>query len=329
MSEFGFGFRSLLNKNPKTPRVLILDPEHQETPQWLTQGGWTPKESEKKPKQEWAPKSATQGWSPKPKTMATQTITRTRLTDVPEHTLDEALQQKGEPSTPTKGKDPTIDDPSAISGNPGNEPDPGDNYSIGGGNEPPYNPPEGGPPGGGPPDNEPLWQPTRRTTENQHKNIPKLKHKLAKASDFAGWTKALKMCLYEYDLHLDCDYSYWDLIEGEFTKYQPAMFNFGISERLWNKTTNFTMLVIRNNCEEGPHQLIRLCNTAAEAYNRLKIQYENKMVADLGVVLTGITKMEYKDFIPIETYMNSFEDKWENMIVTAGGTLREKHKEFG
>ena len=42
MSEFAFGFRSLLGKNPKTPRVLILDPEHQETPQWLTQGGWTP-----------------------------------------------------------------------------------------------------------------------------------------------------------------------------------------------------------------------------------------------------------------------------------------------
>ena len=262
MSEFGFGFRSLLGKNPKTPRVLILDPEHQETPQWLTQGGWTPKESEKKPRE----------WTPTPKKMATQTITR--LTEIPEHTRDEALQQKGEPSTPAKGKDPTIDDPSAISGNPDIEPDPGDNYSIGG-DEPPYNPPRGGPPGGGPPGgpgNEPLWQPARRTTDNQHKNIPKLKHKLAKASDFAGWTKALKMCLYEYDLHPDYDYSYWDLIQGEFTRYRPAMFNFGISERLWNKATNFTMLVIRNNCEEGPHQLIRLCNTAADAYSKLKTQ---------------------------------------------------------
>ena len=308
MSEFGFGFRSLLGKNPKTPRVLILDPEHQETPQWLTQGGWTPKESERKPKQE---------WTPTPKKMATQIITR--LTSIPEHTLDEALQ-KGEPSTPAKGKDanPTIE------GKPDSEPDPGDNY----GDEPPNN----GSPGRGPPSDgisERLWQPARRTTENQHKNIPKLKHKLAKASDFAGWTKALKMCLYEYDLHPDYDYSYWDLIQGEFTKYRPAMFNFGISERLWNKATNFTMLVIRNNCEEGPHQLIRLCDTAAEAYNKLKIQYENKMVADLGVVLTGITKMEYKDSIPIESYINNFEEKWENMIVTAGGTLKESHREFG
>ena len=88
MSEFGFGFRSLLGKNPKTPRVLILELEHQETPLWLTQGGWTPKESKKKP----------QEWTPTPKKMATQTITR--LTEIPEHTLDEALQQTGEPSTP-------------------------------------------------------------------------------------------------------------------------------------------------------------------------------------------------------------------------------------
>ena len=87
------------------------------------------------------------------------------------------------------------------------------------------------------------------------------------------------------------------------------MFNYGISERLWNKATNFTMLVIRNNCDEAPHQLIRLCDTAAEAYNKLKTQYENKMVADLGVVLTSITKMEYKDSIHIDTYINTFEEK--------------------
>ena len=137
MSEFGFGFRNLLGKNPKTPRVLILDPEHQETPQWLTQGGWTPKESKKEPRE----------WTPTPKKMATQIITR--LTSIPEHTLDEALQ-KGEPSTPAKGKDanPTIE------GKPNSEPDPGDNY----GDEPPNN----GSPGRGPPSDgipEPLWQP--------------------------------------------------------------------------------------------------------------------------------------------------------------------------
>ena len=53
------------------------------------------------------------------------------------------------------------------------------------------------------------------------------------------------------------------------------------------------------------------------------------MVADLGVVLAGVTKIEYKDSIPIETFINNFEEKWENMIVTAGGTLKEKHREFG
>ena len=325
MSEFGFGFRNLLGKNPKTPRVLILDPEHQETPLWLTQGGWTPKEK----------KEPTREWTPTPKKMATQTVTQSRLTDIPEHTLDEALQQKGEPSTPAKGKNPKTSDPNIASGNPDTEPDPGDNHGndipLGSDNgSPPGGFPGGGPPGGnGYPEGEPLWQPARRTTENQHKNIPKLKHKLAKASDFAGWTKALKMCLYEYDLHPDYEHSYWDLIQGDFTKYRPIMFNYGISERLWNKATNFTMLVIRNNCEEGPHQLIRLCDTAAEAYNKLKAQYENKMVADLGVVLSGITKMEYKDSIPIETFINNFEDKWENMLVTAGGTLKESHQEFG
>ena len=315
-------------KNPKTLRVLILEPEHQETPNWLTKQ-WTPDT----PDHEWTPKEKpTQGWTPTPKKMATQTITKTRLSDVPEHTLDEALQNpKGEPSTPVQGNKGRDAGPRQQDNNPDSEPDPGDNY----GNDIPLgsdhgSPSGGGPPGGGGyPEGEPLWQPARRTTENQHKNIPKLKHKLAKASDFAGWTKALKMYLYEYDLHPDYDYSYWDLIQGEFTKYKPAMFNFGISERLWNKATNFTMLVIRNNCEEGPHQLIRLCDTAAEAYNKLKVQYENKMVADLGVVLSGITKMEYKDSIPIEAYINNFEEKWENMIVTAGGTLKESHKEFG
>ena len=107
------------------------------------------------------------------------------------------------------------------------------------------------------------------------------------------------------------------------------MFNDGISERLWNKATNFTMLVIRNNCEEGLHQLIRLWDTAAEAYNKLKAQYENRMVADLVVVLSGITKMVYKGSIPINTFINNFEDKWENMLVTAKGTLKESHQEFG
>ena len=278
MSEFEFGFRSLLGKNPKTPRVLILNPEHQETPQWLTQGGWTPKESKRKPKQE---------WSPTPKKMAIQTLIKNHLSEIPEHTLDEALQQKGEPSTPAKGKDPNL----FMENQPDNnnlipEQDLGDNH----GNDIPLGsdhggPPEGPPRGGGYPEGVPLWQLARRAMENQHKNIPKLKHKLAKASDFAGWTKALNMCLYEYDLHPDYDHSYWDLIQGDFTKYRPIMFNYEISERLWNKATNFTMLVIRNNCEEGPHQLIRLCNTAAKAYNKLKAQYENKMVTDVGVVL--------------------------------------------
>ena len=144
MSEFGFGFRSLLGKNPKTPKVHILNPEHQETPLWLTQGGWTPKENKKEPRE----------WTPTPKKMATQTVTQSRLTDIPEHTLDEALQQKGEPSTPAKGKIPKANP--FIENQPDVEPDPGDNYSIGGGDEPPYNPAGGGPPGGGPPENEPL-----------------------------------------------------------------------------------------------------------------------------------------------------------------------------
>ena len=55
--------------------------------------------------------------------MATQTITR--LTSIPEHTLDEALQNpKGEPSTSAKGKDtnPTIQR------KPDSKPDPGDNH---------------------------------------------------------------------------------------------------------------------------------------------------------------------------------------------------------
>ena len=234
-------------------------------------------------------------------------------------------------STLARGKNPKVDNSNITSGNPDDDRDPGHNY----GDDIPLGSDHGGSPSGGSPKEFPggpfdeNWQPARRTTENQHKNISNLKHKLAKASDFIGWTKALKMCLYEYDLHPNYDHSYWDLIHGDFTKYRLIMFNDGISERLWNKATNFTMLVIRNNCEEGLHQLIRLWDTAAEAYNKLKAQYENRMVADLVVVLSGITKMVYKGSIPINTFINNFEDKWENMLVTAKGTLKESHQEFG
>ena len=90
--------------------------------------------------------------------MATQTLTKNRLTEIPEHTLDEALQQKGEPSTPAKGKDqhPFVEN-QPDNNNPDTEPDLGDNH----GNDIPLGSDHGGPPGGfsgggGYPEGEPV-----------------------------------------------------------------------------------------------------------------------------------------------------------------------------
>lgn len=126
-----------------------------------------------------------------------------RLADIPESSLEDAL--KGEPSTPAqgdKGKNPNP----FLGGNPPDD-DPGDNHSVGGDGPPDNGPPRGG--GSGPPGGVPIWMPSPKPQKigERHKNIPKIKHKLAKASDFAGWTKALRMCLFEYDIHPDHDYT--------------------------------------------------------------------------------------------------------------------------
>ena len=54
----------------------------------------------------------------------------------------------------------------------------------------------------------------------------------------------MRMCLFEYDVNPELDYTYWDRVEGDLTIYQEGMEAFGISEKAWIRITNFIMMVI-------------------------------------------------------------------------------------
>ena len=100
--------------------------------------------------------------------------------------------------------------------------------------------------------------------------------------------------------------------------------------KTWMRASAFTMLTIEKNCELEPHKLIRLCETPAEAFRKLKSHYENKLVADLGITLRKITKMVFTESdSKVEDYIKTFEENWENMYFTATSDLKEDDKEFG
>ena len=95
-----------------------------------------------------------------------------------------------------------------------------------------------------------------------------------------------------YDLYEDDEDSptYWELIDGYFEQWHPIFYEeYGIREKKWLRASAFTMLTIEKNCELEPHKLVRLCETPAEAFRKLKSHYENKLVADLGLSLRKIT----------------------------------------
>ena len=89
------------------------------------------------------------------------------------------------------------------------------------------------------------------------------------------------------------------------------------------------MLTIEKNCELEPHKLVRLCETPAEAFRKLKTHYENKLVADLGLSLRKITKMVFLENDPIEDHIKKFGENWDNMYSNATSSLKEEDKEFG
>ena len=234
-------------------------------------------------------------------------------------TIGEPPAPAGDPPVPTsKPKDE--EKPSGPGGDPPGSP--GDPGSPGG---------PGGPGGGGgrnprpPSPRQPLPPPFR--PNNDHKSIPKLNHKLTGAENFAGWLRELTLCLFMYDITEE--HTYWEVIDGPLSTESEAV-RFGVRTKDWMRATGFILLVIRKNCEDGPFRLIRLSNTAAEALRILKTQYENKMVADLGIALTDITTMAYKDDSQggIEAHIEAFENKWEKMSTIASGTLRPAYEDF-
>ena len=134
-----------------------------------------------------------------------------------------------------------------------------------------------------------------------------------------------------YDLYDDEDSStYWDLVDGYFEKWDPVFhIEYGLRQRNWVRACAFTVLTIEKNCELEPHKLIRLCETPAEAFRKLKSHYENKLVADLGITLRKVTKLVFtENNCKIEDHIKNFEERWDNMYFTATSDLNEADKEF-
>ena len=83
---------------------------------------------------------------------------------------------------------------------------------------------------------------------------------------------------------------------------------------------------MKRNCEDEPLGLIELCEYAFEAYEILQTHYENRMVSDLGVIISGVTRSSYSENITIEAHIQDFEQKWKKMATI--GSVDEENQEF-
>ena len=190
-------------------------------------------------------------------------------------------------------------------------------------------------------DRTPKNRPTNRHGRHQKRSpsplthdmgrIPKIRPMLEGAQGFSKWVHGLKIVMMMYDV--DCavdDYTYWNVIEGDLESWdEDTLSGYGLRLKTWNRMNGFILQTMRLNCEEGPLRLIGLAETASDAFVILKNNYENKQVADLGVALTSVTKMTFKEGTAIKTYIEEFESKWENMGNISAGHLKPELKEFG
>ena len=104
----------------------------------------------------------------------------------------------------------------------------------------------------------------------------------------------LKLELFMYDIDCEGDYTYLDLLEGyleNWDPYFPIELCFHKKTYLWARA--FVILTIDQNCNDDAHRLIRNCTTAASKFQRLWENYENKLVADLGIVISDEVKLTY------------------------------------
>ena len=60
---------------------------------------------------------------------------------------------------------------------------------------------------------------------------------------------------------------------------------------------------MKRNCEDEPLGLIELFEYAFEAYEILQTHYGNRMVSDVGVIISGVTKGSYFENITIEAHI--------------------------
>ena len=303
----------------KTPaRNTPIDKE-QDTP-FLTSKGFTPPRhpKPKPPKYIEMATGAASGSASSSATIRPDTQTSDiQIPDSQDQSFEAALQRSAAASI--KDEDGISDTPKK--GNPpGGDPDP-DPRGGGGPGGPGRRPP--------PRPRTPLGRPYQR---RQEPSVPKLKHILTGPENFKSWARHLELALVMYDLYDDDDSpTYWDLVDGYFEKWDPAFqIEYGIREKTWIRASAFTMLTIEKNCELEPHKLVRLCETPAEAFRKLKSHYENKLVADLGITLRKVTKMVFiENDSKIEDHISHFEESWENMYFTATSDLKEEDKEFG
>ena len=161
--------------------------------------------------------------------------------------------------------------------------------------------------------------------------IPKLNHLLTGVDNFARWYQGLRLYLDMKDFDEYGEYSYWDIVDGKMTEWDEGAIteNDSISYRKWRKANAFILLTIRKNSEEGPFRLVGLCNTGAEALKIPRTHYENKSEADLGIALTKVTTMTYKEDTQIDTHIEEFEKRWEKMTTIASGSLKPAYVEAG
>ena len=161
--------------------------------------------------------------------------------------------------------------------------------------------------------------------------IPKIRPMLEGAQGFSKWVHGLKIVMMMYDVNCAIDnYTYWSVIEGDLESWdEDTLKGYGLKLKTWNRMNRFILQTMRLNCEEGPLRLIGLAETASDAFIILKNNYENKQVADLGVALTSITKLTFKEGTNIKTHIEDFETKWENMGNISAGHLKPELKDFG
>ena len=125
-------------------------------------------------------------------------------------------------------------------------------------------------------------------------------------------------------------YSFWDVVTGDLKEPTPAdCMDLQIDYEDWTYADNHAYLTILRNCEREPHTLIRLCKTSYDAYKTLVVHYENKMISDLGIVLTNVTNCKYREEDTIHDHINNLETLGETLFATAHGPLETKHKNFG